>query len=287
MSSSLPRRAVEALLLAMAVATLLGLLAWGPVGLSSRMHHYADERTIWGVPQAMNVWTHLPLIPLGLWGLWRVRHLAGYDELRRVWSLFFVCQILATIGGMFYHWAPSDHMFVWDQMPKSAACSLMACAFLAERMDPRWGSVPTVLIALGLNVVGGIWWLVSPLWFGLGDLRPLIWLEFMPTLLVAAGAWSVPGRLLTREDWMRSLASFVVAQTVDWADGPIFSALGGLSGHSIRHLSLAVCVGWIAYRLGCAGLEQSEQRTGGVSEPMSVHGTQVHQSWDHGESLRA
>lgn len=248
----------------MAIATILGLLAWGPVGLSSRMHHYADERIIWGVPHAMNVWTHIPLIPLGLWGLWRVASLKGYDELRRVWGLFFVCQILATVGGMVYHWAPSDHMFVWDQMPKSAACSLMACAFLAERMDPRWGAVSTVSVAIGLNVLGGIWWLVSPAWFGVGDLRPLLWLEFMPTLLVAAGAWSVPGRLLTRQDWMRSLASFVVAQTVDWADGPIFSALGGLSGHSIRHLSLAVCVGWIAYRLGCAGQERAPQDPGSV-----------------------
>lgn len=253
MSSVLSRRMVGTLLLAMAVATILGLLAWGPVGLSPRMHHYADSRTIWGVPNAMNVWTHLPLIPLGFWGLSRIVGLKGHDELRRVWSWFFVCQILATVGGMVYHWLPSDHLFVWDQMPKSAACSLLACAFLAERIDPRWGSTATAVAALGLSALGGIWWLVSPSWLGAGDLRPLMWLEYMPTLLVAAGAWSAPGKLLTREDWMRSLASFVVAQTVDWADAPIFKALGGLSGHSIRPLSLAVCVGWIAYRLGRAG----------------------------------
>lgn len=255
----------------MAVSVVLGLLAWGPIGLSAGQHHYADARTIWGVPNAMNVWTHLPLVPLGAWGWWRVSRLRGHDDLRRVWSLFFVCQMLATVGGMVYHWAPSDRLFVWDQMPKSAACTLMACAFLSERIDVRWGSTTVLSGALGLNLLGGVWWLLSPLWLGVGDLRPLLCFEFLPTLLVAAGAWRLPGSgLLTREDWMRSLASFVVAQAVDWADAPIFNALGGLSGHSLRHLSLAVCVGWIAYRLG--RVRSAGPTTVGANDPRLAAG---------------
>lgn len=252
-SSALTRRSTVALLGAMAVATVMGLLAWGPVGLSGDAHRYADTRSWAGVPHAVNVLTHLPLLPLGLWGLWRLARLRGHEALRPAWALFFVCQILATLGGMAYHWSPDDAMFVWDQMPKSAACALMSCAFLAERVDERWGRPGVLAGALVWSAMGGVWWLVSLRWQGTGDLRPLLWLEFMPTLLVATGAWTLPGRLLTRGDWARSLLSFVVAQAVDLADAGIWQASGErLSGHSVRHLALAACVGWIAYRLAHA-----------------------------------
>lgn len=254
----LGRRSSVALLAAMAVASLLGLLVWGPVGLSTHTHAYADERTLFGVPHAMNVWTHMPLLPLGLWGLWRVRALPAGESLRLVWALFFLCQMLATIGGMAYHWAPHDTLFVWDQMPKSAACALMSCAFLAERVDERWGAPPAVFGALLLSAAGGLWCWATLSLQGEGDLRPLLWLEFMPTALVATGAWNLSGRLLTRGDWMRSLFSFVFAQTVDWADRGIYVASGWISGHSIRHLALAACVAWIAYRLG-AGLPRRRE----------------------------
>lgn len=262
-SSPLTRRATVALLGAMAAATVMGLLAWGPVGLGPHAHGHADGRPWMGIPNAVNVLTHLPLLPLGLWGLWRLAALRGHDTLRAAWALFFVCQMLATLGGMAYHWRPGDAMFVWDQMPKSAACALMSCAFLAERVDARWGRPWVLAGALVLTTMGGVWWLVTLRLHGMGDLRPLLWLEFMPTLLVAAGAWTLSGTLLTRGDWMRSLLSFVVAQAVDLADAAIWTATGhGLSGHSIRHLALAACVGWIAYRLAHARGDDAQPATG-------------------------
>jgi hypothetical protein len=59
---------------------------------------------------------------------------------------------------------------------------------------------------------------------------------------------------LTRADWLRSQISFAVAQTVDWGDKAIFEGTGQvISGHAVRHLALAACVGWVAYRLGAPG----------------------------------
>lgn len=264
LSPPLARRATVALLGAMAAATVMGLLAWGPVALGGHAHAHADVRAWAGVPNAVNVLTHLPLLPLGVWGLWRLAALRGHDALRPAWALFFACQMLATLGGMAYHWAPGDAMFVWDQMPKSAACALMSCAFLAERVDARWGRPWVLAGALVLAAMGGVWWLLTLRLHGVGDLRPLLWLEFMPTLLVAAGAWTLSGSLLTRGDWMRSLLSFVVAQAVDLADAPIWAASGErLSGHSVRHLALAACVGWIAYRLAHARGDEA----GGTAAP--------------------
>lgn len=251
MSSSLSRRATVALMLAMALAAMVGLVAWGPVGLVPHMHHFVDEGPWLGLPNGINVLSHVPLIPVGLWGIWRVSRLPSNEPLRWIWGWFFLCQMLATLGGMFYHRMPGDSAFIWDQLPKSAACSLFAFAFLAERIDRRFGEPPAVAGALIACLLGGLWWLYSLHHDGLGDLRPLIWLEMLPVLLVATGAWSLSGHLLSRQDWMRSQISFVVAQTVDWTDAGVFELTHhAIGGHSVRHLALAACVGWVAYRLG-------------------------------------
>lgn len=262
MSSVLTRRATVTLMLAMAMAAMVGLVAWGPVVLVSHMHHFADQRTWHGVPNAVNVWSHLPLIPIGAWGLWQVSRLPAHERLRWIWFWFFVCQLLATLGGMVYHWAPADVSFIWDQVPKSAASTLFAFAFLAERVDRRFGHPNAIATALIASLLGGIWWLYTLGLEQVGDLRPLMWLEMLPVLLVATGAWTLNGRLLTRQDWLRSQLSFVLAQALDWADHSLYVATGQVvSGHSLRHLALAACCGWVAYRLGGAVRPQSQRQS--------------------------
>jgi hypothetical protein len=276
--AQLKRRSSLVMLFALVAASLMGFIAWGPVELTPRSHWFADQRTLFGISNAINVLSHVPLIPLGIWGLWRVAQLPQGEPLRMVWALFFASQMLATVGGMAYHLAPSDHLYVWEQLPKSAACTFMACAFLAEWIDLRWAGVLAMSGAVLANITGAVWWVATLHWFGAGDLRPLLWLEFMPTMLVATGAWNLAGRVLGRQDWQRSLISFVVAQFVDWADPKIFSALGYFSGHSVRHLALASCVAWLAYRLGrnlkydAATTRRSPrmERAAPVTEPMSL-----------------
>lgn len=252
---ALPRRATAALMAAMALAAVAGLVAWGPVGLVPHMHSFADDGLWLGVPNGMTVLTHVPLIPIGLWGIWRVTRLPPGEPLRWIWGWFFCCQMLATLGGMLYHLRPGDLTFIWDQLPKSAACSLFALAFLAERIDGRFGLATAIGYALGATLLGGVWWWQTLQRDGLGDLRPLLWLELLPVLLVATGAWTLSGHLLSRQDWLRSQVSFVIAQGVDWLDKPIAEWTHHvIGGHSMRHLALAACVGWVAYRLGARQL---------------------------------
>lgn len=252
-SSALNRRATLTLMLAMALAGGVGLWAWGPVVLVSHMHQFADQRSWRGLPNVWNVWSHLPLIPIGVWGLWRVSRLPRTESLRWVWLGFFICQILATLGGMAYHWAPNDESFIWDQVPKSAASTLFAFGFLAERVDRRMAQPAAILVALLASLMGGLWWMYTLHADHSGDLRPLMWLEMLPVLMVATGAWTLQGHLLSRQDWLRSQVSFVLAQALDWGDGWIFMVTHhGVSGHSLRHLALAACCGWVAYRLGAS-----------------------------------
>ncbi len=271
---TLLRRSTMAMVLAMALAGAALLVAWGPVNLVPHMHEFAGSDTRWSIPAALLVLSHLPLLPIGMWGLWRVSRLPAHEPLKLLWGTFFVCQMLATVGGQVYHWAPSNATFIWDQVPKSAACALFALAFLGERIDRRFGSPVAVLCGVMASLLGCIWWLYSLHVWGAGDLRPLFWLELSPLALVAAGAWTLKGDLLlSRADWLRSQFSFAVAQTVDWADVWIYETTQGwISGHAVRHLALAACVGWVGYRLG-AGQRQAQRdaaMTTGPEGPVDV-----------------
>ena len=78
----------------------------------------------------------------------------------------------------------------------------------------------------------------------------LMWLEMLPVLLVAAGPdaqWALvePTRLVA------VAGQFCGGAGGGLGDRWVFEATHQLiSGHAVRHLALAACCGWVAYRLG-------------------------------------
>lgn len=248
MTPQLTRRCTMALLVSLALATLMGLLALGPVALQPGAHFYADERALGWLPNAYNVLTHLPLFAVGWWGWRRVRSLDAPADLKRPWLWFFLAAIPAGVMGSFYHWAPDDLRFVLSQMPRSFASVLLLCVFLAERVDRRWGSWPALLGWLVASLLGGLWWGLSRAMDGQGDLRPLLWIGLSPLLLVPAGIWRLPGSRISGANWLAVLVLFAIAHALQWADATVMHALDGLaSGHALHHVALAGCIGWLAY----------------------------------------
>lgn len=237
-----------ALLASLAMATLVGLLAAGPITLKPDAHLYADQRALGALPNAANVLTHLPLFIVGLWGWRRVRTMNASPDLARPWAWFFLAAIPAGVMGSFYHWAPDDARFVLSQMPRSFASVLLLYVFLAERVDQRWGSRWALLSAAALTLLGGVCWWTSALLQGAGDLRPLLWVGLSPLLLVPAGIWRLPGSRISGANWLVALLLFAAAHVLQWADAAVMQSLQGLSsGHALHHLALAACIGWLAY----------------------------------------
>lgn len=274
MTPQLTQRCTMALLVSLALATVMGLIALGPFTLQPEAHSFADTRALGGVPHASNVLTHLPLFLVGWWGWRRVRALDAPDDLKRPWMWFFLAAIPAGLMGSFYHWAPDDTRFVLSQMPRSFASVLLLCVFLAERVDQRWGSRPVLLGWLGATFAGGLWWTFTIVVDGSGDLRPLLWIGLSPLLLVPAGIWRLPGSRISGADWLAVLVLFAGAHALQWADATVMRALGGLvSGHALHHLALAGCIGWLAYRadapvrVGASSLAAESELEGATALP--------------------
>lgn len=243
------QRCVMVLMWAMAAALAVGLLAWGPVPLTAREHVYADLRPLLGIPHGANVLASLPLLCVALWGASALRHGAWPLPVARPLRLFFVVSACASVVAALYHLAPDHSGYVMAHMLMAAGFMLLLGGFLAERVDPRFGSRAACAAALLLPLAAGAWCGLSALTTGTPDLRGLLLLQVLPVLLVPAGALGLSGSVTRTRDWMAMLGLYALAKGFELADATIHDLTAGwVGGHALMHLALAAVAAWLAYR---------------------------------------
>jgi hypothetical protein len=241
-----PTRARWLLLLALLAAVAMALR--GPIAQWAGYHQFADTRSAWGLPNAADVLSNIPFALIGAWGLWRLRH--QRTAASGAWRVFSLAVTTTALGSAAYHWQPNNLSLVFDRLPIAWACSALLCAFLAERVSPRWGRPLVLSNALVLASVSVAWWWLGERQ-GAGDLRLYLYVQFLPLLLVPAGlllrlpaqtAWSTSGVA-----WAAALGLYVVAKGLEMADHPVLHALGFISGHTLKHLFAAGAAAWLLH----------------------------------------
>ncbi len=229
------------LLVGIAVVFLFGLAWNGAIAQWADYHDFADTRPWLGIPNAANVLSNLPFAVIGAWGLWRLAQLqtgqpaAGNDG---VWWMFCGSLVCTAAGSALYHWAPDNSTLVIDRLPIAWACALLMCAFLAERVHPRWSTTASLATALGLATLSVVhWWWTER--HGQGDLRAYLFVQFLPMLLIPA-ALSLRLPVLRRcavpgITWCLALGLYAVAKGLEMADRWMFDATQIASGHMLKH----------------------------------------------------
>ena len=257
MSELLGRRCALVLLAAMSLALLAGLLAWGPIGIDVPDHAYADQRRWFGVPNAGNVLSCLPLLFASAWGWLAARRSHWPAPLRRAWTGFHACAMAAAAIAALYHLAPGDTGYMLAHATSSGAFVLLAAGVLAERVDERFAA-PAALALAGLVTLAALLWVAHSLWSDATmDLRPLLLLQMLPVLLIPAGAISLPGAHTRSLDWIVMLGLYALARLFDLGDAAILQASDWIAGHTLMHLSVAGVAAWLAYRAGAAASASS------------------------------
>jgi hypothetical protein len=266
-TDTLARRCAIAILLAALLATVVGLLAWGPVPLLAEAHHYADERGFLGLDNAWNALANLPLGLAALIGLWAESRGTYPTGLRHSRQGFHAAALLGAAVAVVYHLSPGDWLYLAAQALIASSFLMLSASLLAERVHagiagPWVLAAAVVLPALAVAFSGPIG---EP---GPPDLRPLLLLQITPLLVVPAGALSLPGSLTRTFDWIVLLAVYGAATVLRLADATILEATSLVSGHTLMHLCYAAGAGWLAYctmargtATRSAGGEASERRT--------------------------
>jgi hypothetical protein len=231
----MPSRSETALLLVFLL--LLALALAGPSLAHPAPHGYADQRVLWGVPNAMDALSNLPFAMAGLagaWLLWRLPAEGPGLVQRALAGLFCAGLVLTAAGSAWYHLQPDDARLALDRFAMSMAFAGLLGLAAAGTVSDRAGA------ALGLAVL-----LLGPLavlaWSRGGNVLPWAVVQFggMVLLLAFALVQSRPTALQPRWAWV--LAAYALAKLFEAQDHAVYALSGQtVSGHTLKHLIAAL-----------------------------------------------
>jgi hypothetical protein len=247
---SQPRIALETRILAFVSPGIvaLGAVFWlPPIPQDQAYHAFADQRTMLGVPNFLNVASNLPFLLVGALGL---TLLLRHDSVRpggpilepaerRPLLVFFTGVSLTAFGSAYYHLAPDNDRLVWDRLPMTVAFMGFFVSMIGERISVRAST-----------------WLLWPfVWLGFasvynwhmgekhdaGDLRLYGFVQFYPLVAIPLLLYLFPARYTNSRYVIVALGWYLLAKVLE--TGPVDEGLFNfgrlVSGHTLKHLSAA------------------------------------------------
>jgi hypothetical protein len=205
---------------ALAVAACLVLVLVPPIHQDPAYHNFADQRTIFGVPNFWNVVSNLPFLAVAIWG-WRLARCTA-DR------VFLVGVAAVTFGSAYYHIWPDNATLFWDRLPMTVAFMALFASVIEERLDRAWGRrLLWPLLLLGAGSV--VWWHFT------GDLRWYALVQFFPILAMLL---LLSGR---RDPLIPVIFFYALAKLFEWQDHAVASVIS-TGGHPWKHISAALAV---------------------------------------------
>lgn len=199
-------------------------------------HHFADQRTVFGITHSLDVFSNLAFLVSGLLGLFFVAKFGRALDSGTRWAFtaLFFGLVLTSLGSSYYHLAPDNQRLVFDRLPMIIAMAGCAGAVLADRFGGKTVWVVAPLIATGLWTV--FQWRASEI-AGRGDLR---WYALYEGLIILTGIlllWMFPSRNRGTPAFVIAVGGNVLAKLFELLDRPIYALDGIVSGHTLKHLS--------------------------------------------------
>lgn len=223
MTSAKNRRVL--VLLALMAASLVGLLLLPPIAQDQSYHEFADQRTLFGIPNFWNVVSNFPFVAIGAVGLWQFRRNPAIDVL-------FLGILLTGFGSAYYHLDPNDRTLFWDRLPMAISFMAILAISIEERVDAKAGTVLLwPLIAVGVFSL--------LLWRWTGDLRLYGWVQFFPCLALPLLFLLFPAKYSGTSYWVVAAALYALAKLFEFYDSAIYSMGSILSGHTLKHIAAA------------------------------------------------
>ncbi len=221
-----------------AASLILAMALFGPILQPANYHHFADARSLFGIPNAGDVFSNLGFLLAGAYGLSTWLKTPHDTVARTEYGVFFGALALTAAGSTWYHLAPDDARLLWDRMPIALACAALLAGELRRAFPlAAWTrSALPVLLAFGAASV--FWWSFS------GDLRPYLLIQAAPLLLIPALHWQTGAPMARRTAFVFAIVLYVLAKMFEVADAAAFDAFGIVSGHTVKHL-LAVAAAFI------------------------------------------
>lgn len=251
--SQTSRRKRIAVLVAISVPLIAGVLLSPPIPQPVEYHDFADQRPFFGIPHFWNVVSNIPFAAIGLAGcIWLARapgRKSAFSEPweRRAYFTFFFGEFLTCWGSAYYHADPTNSTLVWDRLVFSLLLTSFFVIVMTEFVNRRVGRVLLApMVLLGLSSV--LWWNATEL-VGRGDLRFYLLVQFYPVAAIPIIIALFHSRYTLAGMFLLTWALYGVAKICELLDRPIYEFTGLWSGHTLKHFIAAAATVCVLYAL--------------------------------------
>ena len=235
-----PEQLGYAIIACLFVATIIALAILDPIPQELHYHDFPDQNALSFVPNWLNVLSNLPFLFVGFLGLRWFLHTenVGRKPINvNAYKLLFLGITLVGLGSGYYHWAPDNASLVWDRLPMTLAFMSLVSIVITEFVSVRWGrALLFPLILFGAATV--IYWSFTEQQ-GEGDLRPYVFVQFFPMLAIPVLLLCFKSEYKIDGYWWL-MFWYLIAKVLEHFDAEIFSTLGWVSGHSLKHVAAAM-----------------------------------------------
>lgn len=231
------------ILFGITLLAVLGIAAVPAIAQEQSYHHFADQRTVLGIPNFWNMVSNIPFLIVGMMGIngvIRKNRFTLLPEILPVYLAFFLGTFLIGIGSGYYHLWPSNATLVFDRLAMTVSFMAFFAIIISEFISERAGKqlfLPLLLIGL---VSVGYWYFTESK--DEGDLRLYVIVQFLPMLLIPLILLLFSPRFSHIALIWSALVAYLVSKIAEMSDERLYLLLGGVSGHSIKHLFSALSV---------------------------------------------
>jgi hypothetical protein len=237
----LVRRPRLAWLVILTLGCVLAALVLPPLPQPQAYHAFADARTLWRVPNALNVLSNAGFLLAGLAGLLvTLTPLGCYERAveRLPYAVFFAGLCLTAFGSAWYHLAPDNERLYWDRLPMTVAFAGLFGGQLADRVGVKaglWG----LLGMLAAGVASVAYWRASER-AGAGNVMPYALLQGYAMAALLGLAITQPSRYTRGAMILWVFAWYAASKLLEILDAQVMALSGMVSGHTLKHVAAAV-----------------------------------------------
>jgi len=218
---------------------------------SEAYHNFADQRSLFGIDNCLNVSSNIAFLVVGISGLFVIMSTRSRNSFVQTWErphyvVFFVGVTLTCFGSAYYHLSPSTERLMWDRLPMTIAFMSLLSAVIAERINLK-AAVALLLPLLLIGAASVVYWRITEE-AGNGDLRPYALVQFFSGLVIVLIVVMFPSGYTRSVGLPAALIFYALAKVFEFLDSTFYNLGQIVSGHTLKHLSAALAV-WFILRM--------------------------------------
>lgn len=233
------------LLISITIAMIAAMCFVPRFGQPPAYHAFADTRTLAGIPNFFDVISNGAFFVVGAAGLgvliFRPKTFVFEMSVEKIpYMVLFAGILLTAFGSSWYHLSPSHDSLMWDRLPMSIVFAAFISITIAERIGVKAGLISLIpCVLIGLATV--IYWHATEM-AGHGDLRPYVFMQFYPTVAIPLAMALLPPRYTHAGCLIFIVVLYGFSRIPEVYDAVVYSRLGIVSGHTMKHIIAAIAL---------------------------------------------